>query len=194
MVSPSRRTFLVSASAMLSAANGCLGSSSPSTPAGSANETTSEIRTPSSTDTENPTQTPTSAADVLPIPSNGWEMKRSNVIGYEMLGGVSGMNAYYSGPDGVEYKVVVLQTRDQYSPEQKAREWDCIGWDVAVSYREYAFAAGTGTEQQTYTPETPPHMSQTPIPGTKTQSQELLSLSPILTEELVKNNAATCDQ
>ncbi|MFC7197434.1 hypothetical protein ACFQL4_26995 [Halosimplex aquaticum] len=63
---------------------------------------------------------------------------------------------------------------------------------MAVAYDTFAFAAGTGTEQRNYTPETPPHMDRTAIPGSAERSRELLARSPLLSTERVDGNEVGC--
>jgi hypothetical protein len=82
---------------------------------------------------------------------------------------------------------------DGFSAEEKARRWVCIGWDVGIAYTGFAFAAGTGTEQQTFTPEAPPHMTRTPLPETKDQSRELLSYSSLLSDQVIREHSIVCD-
>lgn len=133
--------------------------------------------------------------DVLPEARNGWQLRRSDELPVRHLGGESGITGYYTSPEGIRFRVVVIKMKEDYSTATKAEGWACIGWDVGVAYRGFAFAAGTGTRQgpETFTPETPPHMTRTPVPGTAMQSKELLSYSPLLSRETIEENEHVCD-
>ncbi|WP_415379998.1 hypothetical protein [Halosimplex sp. TS25] len=110
-----------------------------------------------------------------------------------MLGAETGVVGEYEASDGVRFRAVVLERFPRHDPTRKAERWACIGWDVALAYEDFAFAAGTGTEQRDYTPETPPHMDRTAIPGSVDRSRELLARSPLLSAERVDANEVDCE-
>jgi hypothetical protein len=56
----------------------------------------------------------------------------------------------------------------------------------------HAVAASTGTEQRTFTPEVPPTMTQSPVPGTEDRVRELLALSPRLGTADIDENRVHC--
>ena len=56
----------------------------------------------------------------------------------------------------------------------------------------HAIAASTGTEQRTFTPEVPPTMTQSPVPGTEDRVRELLALSPRLGTADIDENRVHC--
>lgn len=111
-----------------------------------------------------------------------------------MLGGETGVRGYFESPDGVRFQVVVMEMAEGYDATAKARRWACVGWDVTLAYEGFAFAAGTGTDQSngTYTPEQPPHMTRSPVPGTTEQARTLLSYSPMLSAEVIGSNEQDC--
>jgi hypothetical protein len=107
-------------------------------------------------------------------------------------GAVTATIGEYTNPDGVDFLVPVYEMQADFSAGRKARRWAEIGWDVAVAYQGFAFAAGTGTTKQTFTPEQPPQMNRTPLPGTEAQSRGLLARSPLLTEDVIEAYSITC--
>ncbi|QPV64491.1 hypothetical protein I7X12_07730 [Halosimplex litoreum] len=111
-----------------------------------------------------------------------------------LLGAESGVVREYEDPDGTRFRVVALKMSEGYDAADKAERWACIGWDVAVASEDFALAAGTGTEQRNYTPETPPHMDRTAIPGSAERSRKLLARSPLLSAERVDANDVTCEE
>ncbi len=111
-----------------------------------------------------------------------------------MLGAETGVVGKYESADGTRFRAVVLERFPRHDPTGKAERWACIGWDVAVAYEDFAFAAGTGTEQRDYTPETPPYMDRTAIPGSADRSRELLARSPLLSAERVDASEVTCEE
>ncbi len=133
---------------------------------------------------------------VLPEPGDGWQLATTDAVGAQPLGGVPGGGASgeYTSPADEQFTVVVIRMRSSFDPSDLAESWACIDWDVAVAYEQWAFAAGTGTTQQTFTPEAPPHLDRSPVPGTETASRELLSRSPILSVDKVRDHAVVCDR
>jgi len=163
---------------------------------------TSERRPPSSTGSpawtapSTPTETPgLDAADVLPEPGGEWRVESKGGLQVRYIGGETGANAEYTSPDGVRFRVVVVEREDPSSAEVKAHGLYCDGWPVTLAHEEFAFAAGSGTVQptDTYTPETPPHMTRSPVPETTDRAVELLTSSPILTAAIVSNRTRSCD-
>lgn len=185
---PTRRAFFASLGAVTAiSSSGCV------------SDGTSTAIDPDSTAAPSPqtaTRAPTrfpDARSVLPKSTDEWELERTERMEASVLGGDSGEMGYYDSPEGARYKAVALELSDDYAVTAKAERWTCIGWDVALTYDGFVFAAGSGTDQQTFTPETPPHMTRTPVPGTEDESRELLSHSPLLTTTIIRENEATCD-
>ncbi|WP_459191205.1 hypothetical protein [Halosimplex sp. J119] len=200
-MSPTRRSLLRALGAAVPVAVAGCGSTDEDDP----DEDSSHAPTPTSTPhgvTAVSTPTPTtavsttdqSAMTVLPEPGNGWTLAETRRMAARMLGAQTGIVGKYESPDGTRFRAVVLERFPRHDPTYKAERWACIGWDVAVAYERFAFAAGTGTEQRNYTPETPPHMDRTAIPGSTDRSRDLLARSPILSAELVEENAVDCGQ
>jgi hypothetical protein len=109
---------------------------------------------------------------------NGWTRDRTEEFHAKELGGSEGVRGYYTGPDGTGYQVLVLRAGDWAAGN--ARSWRCAGWQVAFAVDGVALAASTGTAQRTFTPERPPTMAESPVPGTDSRVRELLALSPEL--------------
>ncbi|QLH76709.1 hypothetical protein HZS55_05045 [Halosimplex rubrum] len=153
-------------------------------------------RTPgtASRTTASPSSTPDrDAEDVLPEPGSGWTLTETRTMAARMLGAETGVVGEYERPDGTRFRAVVLKRFPRHDPTRKAERWACIGWDVAVADEDFAFAAGTGTEQRDYTPETPPYMDRTAIPGSADRSRDLLARSPLLSAERIDANEVTCE-
>lgn len=133
--------------------------------------------------------------DVLPDPPGDWETDASGEMNVRYIGGESGASAEYTGPDGVQYRVVVVERRDAERAAGKAHGLYCDGWPVTVAHEAFAFAAGSGTVQPTatYTPETPPHMTRSPVPETDDRAVELLTYSPILDEDVLDSRVRACE-
>jgi len=134
------------------------------------------------------------AEDALPEPGEGWTLVETRRMAARMLGAETGVVGEYEAADGTRFRAVVLERFPRHDPTHKAERWACIGWDVAVAYEEFAFAAGTGTEQRDYTPETPPYMDRTAIPGSAERSRSLLARSQLLDSDAVAANAVTCEE
>lgn len=187
-MSPSRREALQLG--VLSAVTALAGCSSdrPATATPSGTSMQSAISTPTSSPNR-------SAVDVLPEPRNGWRLvETERELGASMLGGETGATGKYESATGGVFKVVALEMEEGFSAEDKAHRWACIGWDVTVAYQGFAFSAGTGTHQQTFTPETPPHMTRTPVPDSEDDSIELLTYSPLLSEQIIGDHRQYCSE
>jgi hypothetical protein len=74
--------------------------------------------------------------------------------------------------------------------EGAAHSWACAGWQIALSIDNVAIAASTGTYQRTFTPEKPPTMTKSPVPGTDERVRELLTFSLELTESDIENTTS----
>ena len=151
---------------------------------------------PTDTATAAPTATPTpapSAEELLPAPENDWRLTGTDDKDWRMLGGETGIIGEYRNGNDTLFNVVIKQLADGYSAASHAERWACIGWDVAVAYQGYAFAAGTGTTQQTFTPRALPHMAHTPVPGSEDEPVALLSYSPLLTPQIIETNRQRCE-
>lgn len=138
--------------------------------------------------TPTPESTP---SDLLPDPNGEWELTGTEDWNWRMIGGVAGTIGEYDSPDGTLFKVVVMDSGNSAS-DQRAEEWACNGWDVVLAYRTHLFAAGTGTTEQTFTPEQPPHMTKTPVPGSENESRELLTYSPLLDDGIIEEHRRRC--
>jgi hypothetical protein len=195
---------------------GCFGSNGEN-PVGTETATTAEMTTQSKPTTpDSLTQVPTeaqncsgpdgrdtptttayqdySAEDALPEPQNGWGLDETTDSNGQDLGAIEGIRGIYTSPGGVRFVVDVIKRRSSVAPFNRLSQRSLAetGWDIGIAYGRFLFAAGTGTYQLTHTPEKPPRLDRTPIPGTEDQSRELLSYSPLLTEEWISNNAFTC--
>lgn len=160
-----RRRFVTAAALTLVPVAGC----------GSPDENSS----PSTSSTPPPSQTPASGPEAfLPEPADGWVRDRTEAFSAKERGGSEGVRGYYTGPDGERYQVLVLVSGDW--AERNARAWRCAGWQVAFAVDGMTIAASTGTAQRTFTPERPPTMTRSPVPGTDARVRELLALSPKL--------------
>jgi hypothetical protein len=143
----------------------------------------------SSTDT--PSSTP-SPEDLLPEEGDGWtrDQVEHGAFSWSARGATDGVFGSYTSPENRSYEVVVMEMQPEYSPERKAITWNCtVGWSVALAYRQFAIAASTGTAQETFTPEQPPHLTRTPIPGTAESAKALLSNSSALSREYIDSYA-----
>lgn len=137
-----------------------------------------------------------SAEDALPEVRNGWQQVGTTDSNAQFeLFTADSVRGTYTSPDGVRFVVDVFLKRagDRFDPGQASR-YPAIGWDVGVVYGRFLFVAGTGTYQLTHTPEKPPRLGRTPVAGTGDRSRELLSYSPILTEQWVSRNGITCGE
>jgi hypothetical protein len=135
-----------------------------------------------------------SAEDALPEPRNGWQYEGSTTSNAQWLRLiVDSTRGMYTSPDGGDFVVDVFmkQVGDRFDPGH-ARRYPEIGWDVGVVHGRSLFIAGTGTYQLTHTPEKPPRLDRTPVAGSDDRSRELLSHSPILTEQWISRNGITC--
>jgi len=194
-----RRALLGAVSATLVGLVGCSGSEEADD-GGSTSErpTASETATDVSTATATPEPTTTAAErdprEVLPRATGEWELIETEQESSSIYGGVpgAGIAGLYEGAGGTRFETVAIRFREPHDPDRMAEEWVCIGYDVAVVHGQWAFATGTGTEQQTFTPEAPPHMEQSPVPGTAARSRELLAQSPLLSSEYIDTFEKTC--
>lgn len=180
---------------LLSSLTGLAGCSSDNPATGTQTETptNSPHSEPTFTVESTPTPKPT-AEDQLPVPKDGWKLVGTEGKDWRMLSAKTGIIGKYESSEGTLFKVVIKEMMEDYSAEVHAERWACIGWDVAVAYEGYAFAAGTGTDQQTFTPEEPPHMTKTPVPGSEDDSIELLTYSPLLSEQIISENRQFCSE
>lgn len=198
-----RRQFCLGVTAALAATAGCSGWRTDSTPG-----TEEDSETPSATETETvPETAPESSATIrgatetatetatdtppeafLPEPADEWEHVDTESYSWRYLGADGGTIGEYRGPDGASYEVVVMKSGES------ATRMACVGWQVALEIDEYMIAASTGTYDQELTPERPPTMTQTPVPGTEDRVLELLAMSPRLTEDEITENSADCPE
>ncbi|WP_436929998.1 hypothetical protein [Halosimplex halobium] len=198
-MTPTRRSVLRGIGAAVPfVVAGCEAPDSPEPDADAApSPAPTDARTPSRTPepTGSPSPTPDrDAGEVLPEPGDGWTLVETRGMAARMLGAETGVVGEYEHSRGTRFRAVVLERFPRHDPTGKAERWACIGWDVAVAYGDFAFAAGTGTEQRNYTPETPPYMDRTAIPGSADRSRELLARSPLLSIDRVDENEVTCEE
>jgi len=136
-----------------------------------------------------PASTPASelsAEDVLPEAKNGWQFEGREHFFLTARGGTESQSGgEYVSPDGTRFQVNVYEGSGTW-------RWARFGWDHVVSYGRFTFVVGTGTYQLTFTVHPGPHMDRTPAPDTEEKSLELLSYSPILTEEWISEQGVTC--
>lgn len=182
-------------SGLLTSLTGLAGCSSDIPATGTPTETSTRSPHSEPTFTVEPTPTPQpTAEDQLPVPKDGWKLVGTEGKDWRILSAKSGIIGKYESPEGILFEVVIKEMMEEFSVEVHAERWACIGWDVAVAYEEYAFAAGTGTDQQTFTPEEPPHMTKTPIPGSENNSRQLLTYSPLLSEQIISEHRQFCSE
>jgi hypothetical protein len=130
--------------------------------------------------------------DVLPKPGDGWELESSQKEIPGERGWKGGRLAHYTGPDGVDIWVLIMvplggmDSTRAYALNQAEEDWQ-----VVVTYEQYVIAGSTGTHQGTHTPERPIHLEGTPVSGTRDGVVELLSRSPVLNEQYIKENSIT---
>lgn len=180
----SRRRLLLVSSGSLSSLVGC-----QNLLASDDDRTESPSRTPKETPTSTRTQSPES---LLPKGLDRWNLVRTSEYGWRPIGARDGIRGHYTDENGVQYQVLIMDVNEIYDIRAKTVGLHCnVGWEVALSVDSYIFAASTGTVQKTYTPERPPTMTQTPVPGTTEQCKLLLSHSPALTLDQINEQAVT---
>jgi hypothetical protein len=175
--------------ALLSVAVAGAGCTGPADPTGSESTTRTE---PSPTTDSSATTDPAYAGprDLLPAAGDGWTQLNTEFAGYRRLGYDEGVQAAYEAPDGTRVTVLVVTLRVG-DPTAQAEEFADTGWQVALAYRRFALAAGTGTDQRTFTPEKPITLDRTPIPGTESLVRELVARSPALSADYVAEHDVT---
>lgn len=147
----------------------------------------------STSPTRQSTPTPQSPEAFLPAETDGWTLERTSDYDWWTIGGAEGIRGHYTSPDGVPFQVVIMRTTG-YAPWSKVRHWVCeVGWTVGLPYEEFAIAVSTGTVQQTFTPEKPPTMTQTPVPDTAAAAKTLLANSPKLTQDQIEVQSVTAE-
>lgn len=154
-------------------------------------ETSSNTPTPTSSSTATP-ELP-DPRSYLPEPNDEWTREQVRNIEVAPLGGEEGVRGIYTGPDDVEYHVIVFVSNrnSNYAPGT-AQSFACAGWQISVSKDRVAVAASTGTEQRTFTPEAPPRMNRAPDPERVDEVRALLERSPRLTSEEVELFQVSC--
>ena len=182
-----RRLLRASGLAAFASLSGCLWESDRSTTDSPTRERSFEDGTTGSS-TED-----LSPEELLPREGDGWSGEQvDRGFAWSARGAEDGVFGRYTSPEDRSYEVVIMEVGREYDPETKATNWACtVGWNVALTYRQFAVAAGTGTRNRTFTPERPPHMTRTPIPGTTEPTRELLSRSPVLSRAFVDRHAIT---
>jgi hypothetical protein len=187
-VTLTRRDVLALLSVAVAGA-GCTGPADPTVTEATTNTDPSE---PSPTTDSSATTDPTDAGprDLLPAAGDGWTLLNTEFAGYRRLGYDEGVLAVYEAPDGTRVSVLVVTLRAG-DPSAQAEEFADTGWQVALAYRRFALAAGTGTDQRTFTPEKPITLDRTPIPETEPLVRELVAWSPALSAEYVAEHDVT---
>lgn len=130
----------------------------------------------------------------LPEEGDGWERTGTRTPDLGELGAEDGIEADYLGPNDVEYRVVVVEWPDAVAcDEHSARQWIDVGWPVVVAHESFTVAAGSGTAalDQPPTPEHPPYLDRTPVPGGESTARDLLARSPALSASDVRENDCT---
>jgi hypothetical protein len=154
-------------------------------------EATASDRSPSGTDThtENATRTPApSVREALPESGDGWTLRDTGDVVPVPLTAEDHVRGDYRSPDGTEFRAVVIEFPRPGVAEFNAERLACEAeWSVAVRYRTLAVAASSGTTQEALTPEHPPQMSRTAVPGTDADARRLLRRSPALSRETVED-------
>lgn len=146
-------------------------------------------------DAPHPTATGgTAAEDLLPRATGEWTLVRTDEYDWRTIGGADGVRGHYTDADGVAYQVVIMAVA-RGDPQTRVAAWTCeVGWTVGLAHEEFAVVAGTGTARRTFTPERPPTMTSTPVPGTTDRVLDLLANSPTLTRSAVEAHATTREE
>lgn len=156
--------------------------------------TSTTLTTATTKQTETPTQTRALTPKyILPPSGAGWTLEQTSEEDWRYLGGEDGIRGYYTGPDGVDFQVVVMRTLSSNDPKQIGENWKCVGkWSVVLTLRDFVIAASSGTKQTPRTPDFAPWMDGTPHPNTTTDARELLERSPALTTESIDAGEVSC--
>ena len=177
---------------LLSVAVAGAGCTGPADPTVSESTTNTDPSEQSPTTDSSATTDPAYAGprDLLPEAGNGWTLLNTDFAGYRRLGYDEGVLAAYEAPDGTRVSVLIVTLRVG-DPTAQAEEFADTGWQVALAYRRFALAAGTGTDQRTFTPEKPITLDRTPIPGTESLVRKLVTRSPALSADYVADHDVT---
>jgi len=192
-----RRRFCLGVVAVLTGSAGCQDRDATPIPETAVDPETDAGDTPTirveDGDPEPGTVTDSGLESYLPDGTGEWKFRgvRDRTPDWSPLGATDGIIGQYRGPDGAAYEFLVMDTQPSYT-EGTARSLACAGWQVAVVVDGHAIAASTGTEQRTFTPEVPPTMTQSPVPGTEDRVRELLALSPRLGTADIDENRVHC--
>jgi hypothetical protein len=158
-------------------------------------EAPTDATTPTESDSSSSTPELPDPRSYLPEPNDEWTLDRTTPLVAAPLGGADGVRGYYTGPDAVEYEVIVFVSRRDYNyAPGTAESFACVGWQVALVLDRVAVAASTGTDQSTSTPtpEAPPTMDRSPAPERLDDVRTLLALSPRLTPDEIRASEARC--
>ncbi|QPV62644.1 hypothetical protein I7X12_18245 [Halosimplex litoreum] len=194
-----RRRSVLAGLAALGGLSGCSfeGSDPERSASPGSDEPTASDHSPSRTDTDTDTHTETaprtpvpSVREVLPEAGDGWRLLDTGDVVPVPLTAEDHVRGDYRGPDGTEFRVVVMEFSRPVIAEFNAERLACEAeWSVALQYRTLAIAASTGTTQERLTPEHPPRMSQTALPGTSGDPRRLLRRSPVLSRDPIETGA-----
>jgi|GEM_PF-462272 len=183
-----RRRSVLTGLASLAALSGC--SFEDGDPERSArprsDEPTASDHSPSRTDTD--TGTPElSVRETLPEGGDGWTLLDTGDVVPAPLTAEDHARGEYRSPGGTEFRVVIIELPRPGIAAFNAERLACEAeWSVALQYRTLAIAASTGTTQKSMTPEHPPQMTRTAVPGTTGDARRLLRRSPLLSREIIE--------
>jgi hypothetical protein len=141
---------------------------------------------------ESPTATAQPPKVLMPTAPNGWTIESEGYASVGDLGEVEGYETYYDSPSGEEYVVIIVRYPVEIGGENKAgKRWKELGWELFVAKGRYSFAVSWGEPGR---PEPTPTPGHPPLPrGTLTEDGDkagikLLSHSPALTEQYIREN------
>lgn len=199
-----RRSFLSTCAVVVAAGCADIRESSTTTSTDPTTEaptgtTATETDTTTSPPTEPDTDTPTPSATPLPFaPTNlekhlpkegdGWQIVDRLATDVAEIGALEAIEVVYER-DGTGCYFYAIVFGSAGKALRTASDWDEIGWQVVVTKQNMLFAATTGTLTVTTTPEAPPKVPGTPVPGTVDLAVDLLARSPTLSEAYIDSNA-----
>ena len=153
--------------------------------------TTSKTSSRSHSD-ESPTATAQPPEALIPTAPNGWTVTSEGKASLgEVADEVEGYETYYESPGGDEYEVTIALYSVESDDGNKAGiSWKELGWELIVAKGRYLFAVSWGERgrPKTPTPDHPPLPIGTFTEGGDDAGVELLSRSPALTEEYIREN------
>jgi hypothetical protein len=130
---------------------------------------------------------PTNLEKHLPEEGDGWQIVDRLATDVIEIGALEAIQVVYER-DGTEYYFYAIVFGSAGEAMRTASDWADIGWQVVVTKQNMLFAVTTGTLTVTTTPEAPPKVPGTPIPGAVDLAIDLLSRSPTLSKEYIESN------